>query len=318
MTNVVQRVCLLCASEDGDGFTFSYLAGWLEVQVDPPLGPGCNTNTWLSHALHGKKSEGYPQLSEADVPVAPNYPKPGEKHYVVLGRAASGLVMLQYDSDSNTDNANQNGGHPPIKPNKDFLRVINVFGDVRLSSMKLSNRTLCVTLMRRSSAVGAALDHRSIFQWSSERPERMPQLARSSEGLWNFGQPAENDQSGASRHTRSWNLCRVAASCPAHIKTMSQGRTPLHITHTHTSYVFCRSGGQPDTFCTSESAQSAFWGAGAPKIMLDHLELLCMREVVGRARFPDGRRSCLRQRTGVGVASDLERRCWRGMSLWSR
>jgi len=134
---------------DGDGVTFSWLGGWKQVVLDPPSAgctaahndaggcTGCNTNTWLSHALHGKKSDGYPHLSEADVTVAPNFPRPGEKHLVVMGRMANGFVALQWDAASNTDNANQNGGHPPIKADRSFLRVINVLGNVRLSNMRL-------------------------------------------------------------------------------------------------------------------------------------------------------------------------------------
>ncbi len=55
-----------------------------------------------------------------------------DKHYVVFGRRKDGFCGIQLDNDLNFDNANQDGGHPPIKAGKDFLRVVNIIGNVQI------------------------------------------------------------------------------------------------------------------------------------------------------------------------------------------
>lgn len=125
---------------DGDGLAFSQVTGYENIELDPPEGTGCLSDSLLSHWAYGKRSAGHPRLSSADITmVGDNKPAPGMKRLIVLGRKANGDVGLQVDSDSDSDTVNAaRAGH--IKPDKNFLRVINVMGDVRLSPIRLQSQ----------------------------------------------------------------------------------------------------------------------------------------------------------------------------------
>jgi len=120
---------------DGEGSTFSILGEIYGPMADPPKGTSCATSLFLTHGLRGKAPD-YPHLQQAEIEL-PGFPKPGEKHLVTFGRRKDGYIGLQYDTQSNFDNGNDIGGHPPVPPGKKFLRVINVIGNIRISPLRL-------------------------------------------------------------------------------------------------------------------------------------------------------------------------------------
>jgi len=127
---------------DGSGNTFSWLGGFVEgIVLDRPLGDGCLKDGFLSHGLIGQAEAMRPRLGEADVTTSDRIPVPGQKVLIVLGRTQN-QVKLNADTVSNADWVTSNGGPPPIRPNKGFLRVINIHGNVRVSPFVLSSAYL--------------------------------------------------------------------------------------------------------------------------------------------------------------------------------
>lgn len=120
---------------DGHGHTFSILGPMLHMNKDRPGYPGCNEKTWVSHTIIGRRPE-LVQLAAADIYAAEELPK-GTKQFVVFGRNAEGSAMLTIDNLADSENPSYKDSLPPIFSNKDFLRVINVGGDIRMGAWTL-------------------------------------------------------------------------------------------------------------------------------------------------------------------------------------
>jgi len=90
----------------------------------------------MAHVFVGKRSEGHKVLPEADL-VAPRATS-GKKHFVLFGRKENGWASLHYDTEHTEENVySGTEGPQPIPPDKSFLRVINIMGNVRLSPLQL-------------------------------------------------------------------------------------------------------------------------------------------------------------------------------------
>jgi hypothetical protein len=124
---------------DDSGNSFSWVGGFVNgVVLDRPLGDGCQKDGFMSHGIIGQAQAMRPRLGEADVTTTGRMPVPGNKHLIVIGRTQDS-VKMDYDTASDTDWITSSGGPPPISPNKGFLRVINVHGNIRLSPITLSS-----------------------------------------------------------------------------------------------------------------------------------------------------------------------------------
>eukprot|EP00929_Paragymnodinium_shiwhaense_P041935 TRINITY_DN21781_c0_g1_i2.p1 TRINITY_DN21781_c0_g1~~TRINITY_DN21781_c0_g1_i2.p1 ORF type:complete len:1832 (-),score=331.79 TRINITY_DN21781_c0_g1_i2:226-5721(-) len=126
---------------NGEGALFSYLGpmsgSWKAVPaLEHPMGDGCDKGVYTTHFLMAGKEHGYRELPSADIDTGVK-PSPGERHMMVMGRMEAGQTRLHFNTDFDIDF----GGTPSAKPShgRNFLRIINVLGDIRMSPLKLSS-----------------------------------------------------------------------------------------------------------------------------------------------------------------------------------
>lgn len=131
---------------NGWGHVFSYIGQVAyhtypiaDPEADLPLGTGCPGGAYLTHVLLGDKSQGYKEMTGFGDLYGNIWTSPGARHLFTFGvkdGGPFGRSCLQLDTERDCDTLA--GG--PIGYNfegKDFLRVINVIGDIRMSPWTL-------------------------------------------------------------------------------------------------------------------------------------------------------------------------------------
>eukprot|EP00930_Biecheleria_cincta_P028580 TRINITY_DN19950_c0_g1_i1.p1 TRINITY_DN19950_c0_g1~~TRINITY_DN19950_c0_g1_i1.p1 ORF type:complete len:1886 (-),score=266.67 TRINITY_DN19950_c0_g1_i1:178-5217(-) len=90
---------------------------------------------WQRFTILGKKEGGLSQEgAAADIPGQRS--KAGDKHFILFGRTSDNQVGFQLDSHANFDQSRASA-FPTIPPDKSFLRVINVMGNIRMTPWKV-------------------------------------------------------------------------------------------------------------------------------------------------------------------------------------
>eukprot|EP00928_Gymnodinium_smaydae_P090131 TRINITY_DN7397_c0_g1_i1.p1 TRINITY_DN7397_c0_g1~~TRINITY_DN7397_c0_g1_i1.p1 ORF type:complete len:1776 (+),score=320.55 TRINITY_DN7397_c0_g1_i1:104-5431(+) len=120
----------------GDGGTFAFLGGANRLVADTAAKVSCAKEDWYTYAVVGKRSDGHALLPLADL--VATEAAAGTKHFVVFGRRADGWAGLYYNEHSTFENiwsGTDGPGHIPTDRN--FLRVINVIGNVRMTPWRL-------------------------------------------------------------------------------------------------------------------------------------------------------------------------------------
>merc|ERR1719329_136808 len=155
-----------------DGFTFGSLTDYHDRFRDGVLclGPGD-----LAWGLHSDAPD-HSLLETADITLGHKLPVPGEKHLVTFGWTKNGMCAFTYDTSSDSDNCNMMP--PRLLAGKDFLRVINIIGDLRMSPITVMNDyptpgemsfTLYTELPIQSERIGAFPQLQQQFGMRHER-----------------------------------------------------------------------------------------------------------------------------------------------------
>eukprot|EP00931_Biecheleriopsis_adriatica_P050769 TRINITY_DN29420_c0_g1_i1.p1 TRINITY_DN29420_c0_g1~~TRINITY_DN29420_c0_g1_i1.p1 ORF type:complete len:1853 (+),score=313.62 TRINITY_DN29420_c0_g1_i1:82-5640(+) len=133
LESVSEEECLLPMVRllNGDGGTFTMLGG--TQRLVPDGNSICNKEEWFGVSVVEGQSDGLGVLhSVADVQ-APKSVQ-GTKHFLLFGRRPDGFTGIHFDTLSSYENLQDKS---VVRPGKQFLRVINIIGNVRMSPWEL-------------------------------------------------------------------------------------------------------------------------------------------------------------------------------------